>query len=299
MTRSDEGIRPLIRKVDLLMGKLKQIKNAALLRGQTSLLPERVNVTRWSSIYVSGSRNVDAYIKDHELKIEDLPLAVTDMIPTPRQNTEIIAIVDDLRKFESVSKLLQTGGSSQVNLYECRNIFDGLLRDFRPKYPLSALQKNSPIVNDPNFENGIAKLQAGEELDLTRSEKDAVRIYLRSDSDYCNNTEDDEAEVGYAEKILQSAQKLKKRKVEISKYRCTSHVVCTSNTCERLFSAAKLIISVLRKRMHPTTLNMLLFLKANRQLWPDASIFQSILNEYGDDDVTDDGSEDEYEETFN
>ena len=52
--------------------------------------------------------------------------------------------------------------------------------------------------------------------------------------------------------------------------------------------------------MHPTTLNMLLFLKANRQLWPDASIFQSILNEYGDDDdITDDGSEDEYEETFN
>ena len=46
-------------------------------------------------------------------------------------------------------------------------------------------------------------------MDLTRSEKDAVRIYLRSDSDYCNNTEDDEAEVGYAEKILQSAQKLK------------------------------------------------------------------------------------------
>ena len=135
-----------------------------------------------------------------------------------------------MRKCERASNLLQTGGStSQVNLYECRNIFDGLLRDFRPKYPLSALQKNSPIVNDPNFENGIAKLQAGEELDLTRSEKDAVRIYLRSDSDYCNNTEDDEAEVGYAEKILQSAQKFKKWKVEISKYRCTSHVECTTN----------------------------------------------------------------------
>jgi len=52
------------------------------------------------------------------------------------------------------------------------------------------------------FENGIAKLQAGEELDLTRSEKDAVRIYLRSDSE-CNSTDDDEAEVGYAEKFLQ------------------------------------------------------------------------------------------------
>ena len=131
-----------------------------------------------------------------------------------------------------------------------------------------------------------------EDGENTKSEKDAVKIYLRSDSD-CNNTEDDEAGVGYAEKILQSAQKIKKRKVEISKYRSTSHVVCTSNTCERLFSAAKLIISVLRKSMHPSTLNMLLFLKANRQLWPDASIFQIILDEYGDVDVSDDGSEDE------
>ena len=96
-----------------------------------------------------------------------------------------------------------------MNLYKCPDIFGGLLRDFGAKYPLSALRKESSIVNDPNFENGIAKIQAGEEFDLTRSEKDAVRIYLHSDSD-CNNTEDDEAGVGYAEKILQSAQKIKK-----------------------------------------------------------------------------------------
>ena len=43
------------------------------------------------------------------------------------------------------------------------------------------------------------------------------------------------------------------------------------------------------------TLNMMLFLKANRHLWPDACIFQFILKEYGDD-VTDVGSDNEYED---
>ena len=43
---------------------------------------------------------------------------------------------------------------------------------------------------------------------------------------------------------------------------------------------------------------MLLSLNANRQLWPDASIFQIILDEYGNVDVSDDGSEDEDEVDF-
>lgn len=71
---------------------------------------------------------------------------------------------------------------------------------------------------------------------MTRSGKDAVRIYLRTDSE-CNSTDDDEAEVGYAEKFLQWAKKIKKWKIEISKYRCTSLVVCTSNTLERQCSS--------------------------------------------------------------
>ena len=69
---------------------------------------------------------------------------------------------------------------------------EGLLRG---KVSTICFTENSSIVNDPNFENEIAKLQAGEEFELTKSEKDAVRIYLLSGSDYCNNTEDYETEV--------------------------------------------------------------------------------------------------------
>ena len=52
-----------------------------------------------------------------------------------------------------------------------------------------------------------------------------------------------------------------------------------------------------RKKMNPDSLNMLLFLKANRKLWLNSTIIQKILNERKkegfDDDDNDDEAEDE------
>ena len=48
----------------------------------------------------------------------------------------------------------------------------------------------------------------------------------------------------------------------------------------------------LRKRMSPATLNMRLFLKANRQLWQDARIIQEILDELTEQEPSDDEQED-------
>ena len=47
--------------------------------------------------------------------------------------------------------------------------------------------------------------------------------------------------------------------------------------------------------MHPQTLNMLLFLKANRHLWHHASILQEILDE---EPEVDEGNEDEGDESM-
>ena len=66
-----------------------------------------------------------------------------------------------------------------------------------------------------------------------------------------NITKDNEADVDYATKNLQSAQKIKKRTDPRVINGCLV-LVCTSNTWERLFSTAKHIISVLRKSIHPT-----------------------------------------------
>lgn len=41
----------------------------------------------------------------------------------------------------------------------------------------------------------------------------------------------------------------------------------TFNECDRFFSAAKLVYSGLRKRMEATTLEMLMFLVYNKDIW--------------------------------
>ena len=83
----------------------------------------------------------------------------------------------------------------------------------------------------------------------------------------------------------------------------------TSNIVERLFSNAKLIMTALRKKMDPDTFNMILFLKPNRELWPNAGIIQKIINDLkeknldvanevgekvADDENDDDDDDDEY-----
>ena len=62
-------------------------------------------------------------------------------------------------------------------------------------------------------------------------------------------------------------------------------------------------MSPLRRKMDPNSLNMPLFLKANRKLWANARIIQKILNDRpgvdaDDDALADDESEDETIEDY-
>jgi hypothetical protein len=160
--------------------------------------------------------------------------------------------------------------------------FDGLIEELGDKYPFTHLKPYAAIVNNPDFENGIAKLQGGAEGTLTIEEKEAVAIFLIVDEEEEDNDVVQAAGVprlGFAERLLRTAESNKRRRVGKSKYRCTRHVIATSNICERLFSRAKLLMSHLRRSMSPATLNMLLFLKANRDLWGHPSIMQEIMDE--------------------
>ena len=84
-------------------------------------------------------------------------------------------------------------------------------------------------------------------------------------------TEEDEAEVdnaqlGYAQRNLrQDADRLQK-KLKRSEYRSVVHVTNNSNTAERLFSGAKLMMTVNRKCMDPSTLEMVTILDKNSDL---------------------------------
>ena len=168
------------------------------------------------------------------------------------------------------------------------------------QYPLSQLKANSVLVNNPPFENGVIKIQSGNEDRMSRAEKDAVTRYLKPAVTAAGNEEKEgeppEQHKAYADRVLSMAQQDKRQRIDTSKYRTTIHVLPQSNLCERLFSHAKIIMSDRRKHMKPQTLNDVLLLKANRQLW-GPGLIQAILNaqkEAGDsDNDEDDGDEDD------
>ena len=60
-------------------------------------------------------------------------------------------------------------------------------------------------------------------------------------------------EVSFFQRAQKQGEEKKRRRIEKSINRSTEHGSATSNICERLFSAAKLIMTDLRKNMDPDT----------------------------------------------
>jgi len=74
-------------------------------------------------------------------------------------------------------------------------------------------------------------------------------------------------------------EETKRRRIGSDKYRSTNHILPTSNSCERLFSAARLIMSYLRSNMDCDSCGMLLFLKSNRRFWEGPKLIDEIMLE--------------------
>ena len=87
------------------------------------------------------------------------------------------------------------------------------------------------------------------------------------------------AEVSFVEQNRSAHEELEHKRMRTSsKYVDTRFVLETSNVCEQLFSKAKHIMTPTRRRMDPSTLESILLLKINSDLW-DAELVQEILDE--------------------
>ena len=228
---------------------------------------------------------------------------------------------------ESVSHALQRdgqGGKAMVSMEGVRALFDGLIDKFAQRDQVSVsltlslilhmtlslsqpliqeigshIKPDSDVVHSPDFENGIVKIQGGVEDALTDAEKRAVKGFLIEDE----QIEDEDAQsedLGFADQLLASSSSRKRARARAmtSAYRDTRHVHPTTNALERLFSRCKLNMTALRKKMDPDSLDMLMFLKANKELWPDAKAAQRLLDSLTPDDWANADVEDEEEEAF-
>ncbi|CAM9181967.1 unnamed protein product, partial [Ectocarpus fasciculatus] len=154
----------IIEKVDNFMKSVRTLKNSSKLRKQTQLQPERRNVTRWTS---TNRVRLLPFIGQCGFS-ED----VLQYVPNAVECGLLDSILKDDEPFQSATNALQRSGSTMLELNEVRSLFDTLIA----KVPSveSRLKADADIVQWPDFETAVIKVQSLNEESLTRAERDAI-----------------------------------------------------------------------------------------------------------------------------
>jgi hypothetical protein len=228
--------------------------------------PRRLQDTRWSS-----KKNVvekEAQLRPVYTAVDRWPPSVTQYFPDEEEQARLDELLAAMRIFESISKAIQGEGTERQSLSDVREMFDGLYDTFM-RYPVLSLRKrldhlraDSDIVNNPDFEKGIVKIQRGEAL--SAAEELAVKMFKRPNA----AATPEGAHINYAEMF--------KKKQKMSEYLRTEHVLVDSNICERCFSQARRFMHYLRAHMDPSSLELLLFLHCNKDLWKFPRIIDHV-----------------------
>lgn len=254
-----EDYEESLSKISRLMVTLRNIKKAGKLRTKTKLSPVLRNDTRWSSTFEMLKRFFE--IKEF-FDLSDRSLAVN--FPSSLELVTLQDVMKDLKEFESATKDLQ---DSKRTLLEVRAIFDILLE----KYPsmFYYISSDSNFVQSPLFENGIVKVLSERYDEISLEEKALLEPFLQP------NTQTLVSPTKPTSLSALALRKIKKRKF-VSEFISLEHIPPTSNIVERLFSAARLVLTDYRKSMDPYTFECLMFLKVNRSKWDIALVSELV-----------------------
>ncbi|KAG2965562.1 hypothetical protein PC118_g19665 [Phytophthora cactorum] len=235
-----------LENVQVLMRKLRTVKEAAKLRAKTPLLPVLRQETWWSSTFAT----VDRYVRLREfLSADDGEIA--DLLLPRSTHRSLQTLLEEMKDIESISKKLQSDG---LTLLLARELFGGLL-ELKPSFA-SYLASNAEIVDSPAFDSGAVKVFDKKAEMLTREERAALLPFKRS-------REDAAAQPARVQKDGLADRILKRRKVVVQQvYVLLAAIPPASNMVERLLSSARSVLRHERHRLTPMTLEMLLFLKS-------------------------------------
>ena len=230
--------------------------------GIYSLEPIIRNATRWSSTYEMLKR----YFRLQEF-IDKTDEVLANNMPSPLEMIALKGLMEDLEQFQSTTILLQ---DSKRNLQEVRCIFDEMLKHYPTMdYYLSS---DGGIVHSPDFEIAIVKILDDEVHNLSSTQEEMLAPFRQANNASIGvGISPVKPDTPYALQALK-----KKRKVITNEFIDMSFIPPTSNIVERLFSAARLVLTDYRKSMSPYTFECVMFLKINRELW-DASLVSNIV----------------------
>lgn len=242
----------LVNKINVLMGKLKNLTLSAKLYMLCGRRAQTRNATRWSSVFEMFLCYDN--IKDHlrDLQSED----VDDMFLTAAEDRRFDSFFQELKHLESVTMAVQ---SESTTVHDVRVLFDAVME----KYPetTTKLSSTANIIHSPVFETAIGKVQSGNEVIMSHEEKEALAALKITRQEEEGSTY---TGLSFAE------QALKRRKVSCggrTDYSDLRFLLPTSNICERLFSKAGHALNDRRKTMLPANFESQIFLNLNRDLW--------------------------------
>ena len=257
------------------MKKASTLKVAAKLRDLTSYCAVRENDTRWSSTFQMVRRFLNIE-KELSLVVELLSL-----LPNHLEIAYLREAFESLKKFDSITVMLQREGMSFV---ESREIFDLFLNDY-PNFG-HYISDDALIFENELFEKAVMTIARS--LPLS-DEQEALVVPLLKEA--CpaveesvldtqgSNDLDDHQHISYSEELQRKLkrQRIEQLQAEKAKVYIDLNVLPgTSVNCERLFSAAKFILSDTRKRTSPKLFEALLLLKVNRNKWNSVAVGKAM-----------------------
>ena len=190
-----------------------------------------------------------------------------------------------MKKFDSVTIMLLCDGMPSV---ESRELFDLFLKDY-PAFE-HYISSEASIVENSAFESAVMAIAKGSQLTaelrlpaillLKPSTSDGASVFNDEEVDFNDDGNEDGREDSYAKQL---ERKRKRRQWRADKGEDTAGMYInldmlpgTSVNCERLFSAAKCILSATRKRTSTSLFEALLLLKVNYQHWNVFSIREAM-----------------------
>jgi hypothetical protein len=278
-----------------LMSSLRSIKLRAALRAENMHLSPIVrNKTRWSSTFAMLERFFSDGFEDAVSAVcrkrtnfrslaEQTAFASKQLSPESR--SVLKSLLDDLNSVEEVTKLLQTEG---LTLLTAQDAITVLLERVGDNFELVEAIRyyclpDSQIVplGSRSFISSVIKLQGNPFSVLNANESASILQYLKTQDTLAESPPRPDASIT---EIMKQRERKRKRdsvqQVQSSNgpYETLDHIQANSNACERLFSAAGLVFSDLRRSMLPRTLKILLFLKSNRKLWGEKEMTLAFEN---------------------
>ena len=258
--------------VNSLMVALSSKKNCGRLRaGGCKLRPVRQHEIRWSGTFrmVKQYLAIRPFLNVHPWNVLN---AILVLLPSPVQDARLLNLYDDLKKFESISKGLQRADGT---LYEARFALDWL----SDKYPETKPKLSVEFADHQwrPFESAVVKVQSGQENVLTADERLSLLPFLVAEG---IPAEPEEVPVDIGENF-EALMKRARREIPImvaSKYINLAFVKADTCVVERLFSITRKVWREDRKSMTQAHMELVMFLKCNRDLWDSHLIFKCRTN---------------------